>query len=284
MKFLKSIDIYGKEFKFTISGGKLTSWVGGLITILFLCSFLACLGYFGKDIYYKKFPKIISEYLHLSKSPYYELSNFEEPLTFKFQLHPENYLFPIVYFYSENNLDINSIDYPYKIQKDFEIDEEGYSYFNHYGPFGHAQYDNQKKLYNENYSSKNFTSRYSYLKFKLLKCNDYFNATEKKERLKNNITCPSESDYQNMREMKNINMYYKVSSNIFYAKNFSQPNKKFFKEFATEHIDLGSILHSYMGLSVIEVNSDEGFLFEDVSTKYFQNFNQKIDELIIGDN
>ena len=78
--------MFGKNFQFTIGKGNITSWLGGMLTLLYCLCVLACFGYFGKDLYFKEAPLLIETKRHLDDFPGYNLSNFESPLTARFNL------------------------------------------------------------------------------------------------------------------------------------------------------------------------------------------------------
>jgi len=80
MKFIRQIDIFDKEVKFSIDKeSTYKTFIGGLLTIFVILSSLALLWYFGKDIYERAQPYQNNFYKFLNNYPYYQINetNFE---------------------------------------------------------------------------------------------------------------------------------------------------------------------------------------------------------------
>ncbi len=62
MKYISKIDLFGKEFKFTINGSeRFRSTFGGILTIIVAIIVGVLAFFFGQDLYYRRNPKIINE-------------------------------------------------------------------------------------------------------------------------------------------------------------------------------------------------------------------------------
>ncbi len=59
MSCIKSVDYFGKSFKFNIDDGKFQTYLGGIISILLAVGVCCLTWYFGKDIYERRSPKFL---------------------------------------------------------------------------------------------------------------------------------------------------------------------------------------------------------------------------------
>ena len=90
-KLLKSIDIYGSSFEFTIfENKKFKTVIGGCFTILTLALFILCFYYFGKDFYQRTNPHYLNQKITLKDYPNYTINT--DDFVFAFEIEDENSL------------------------------------------------------------------------------------------------------------------------------------------------------------------------------------------------
>ena len=76
MKVIKSIDIFGKQVKFKIDeDDSYKTYIGGILTILVYLGMALLTWNFGKDVYEKAQPKLISYIEFLKEYPYMKIEN-----------------------------------------------------------------------------------------------------------------------------------------------------------------------------------------------------------------
>ena len=84
---IKSIDIFGNEFKLNVSGKKAHNTIlGGLSTLFLLFAILVLSWYFGQDIYLKQSPKHLSHTAYKDKTPFITLNSS----SFSYAFHMED--------------------------------------------------------------------------------------------------------------------------------------------------------------------------------------------------
>ncbi len=78
MNILKKIDIFSRDFSFSIDGGSFRTQLGGLVSIFIGIGFVILTIRFGKDLYYKADPNYLFKYEPLIHTPYFNFtrSNF----------------------------------------------------------------------------------------------------------------------------------------------------------------------------------------------------------------
>jgi len=283
MEFLlENMDIFGKDFNFTIGGDRLKTRMGGFVTILLFFSILACAGYFGKDIYFKVAPNFITEQLVLPRIPFIELNKFETPLIFYFNIFGgEGLYFPKATFnekingtYTPIEIKLEKCNYTYYDSYYKEMSNYTYSCLKYNGSLGEAKYDGYpEKMYSEDERDTNYTSSSRSLWFQLLTCDKYYSAQEKIDK---NITCPSKEEYDKLfnSTTDTINMEYAISNSIINPKNYTTPSRNYLYDFPIMKIDLAVDYYRSYDYSVSEVSSDSGFFVEDIKKQYFLEYNR----------
>ena len=130
-KFLKSIDINGKEFSFNIDGESTYRTIPGAIFSIFTyIAFLLLTWYFGQDIYKKESPSILVQtgYLNDYPSGISNISNnfmaigmkAHDPTGTNVQINDPRIIIPIIY-YSDFNFDSSGSTHINTITSDIEI-------------------------------------------------------------------------------------------------------------------------------------------------------------------
>jgi len=283
MEVIKNFDTFGKEFKFNIEGGKLKTFLGGLINILLMLGTLVCIWYFGKDLYEKKSPVFLSEEVILQKAPFINIEHFENEIIFAIKIetedgdiaHEDGFYFPIFFVYdeikdTENEIEKEQCDSD-RFNNDPRMDEDKYYCYSYNKTFGERLFNiNPEILYDDETDNKNrgsYVDNGLILKFELRKCSIVYEQ-------KYNITCPTPSEY--IKYDKNVPrfiMSYFISSNLINPKDYTKPYRSFFKFYE----DIANKKKAYFrnpSYLVSQVKSDVGFLFETFENKFFLEFNE----------
>jgi len=69
MDAIKNLDVIGSEFKFKIEGGKLKTFIGGVITLVLLVISIITFLYFGQDLYLRVNPKYYTKQARTTEYP-----------------------------------------------------------------------------------------------------------------------------------------------------------------------------------------------------------------------
>jgi len=84
MVSLSSLDYFGKSYKFKIDGGKLKTNFGAILSISLVLGMLGIIWFFGKELYEKKFPSMLTKTELLDYQPV--INNFNwSSLVFAFK-------------------------------------------------------------------------------------------------------------------------------------------------------------------------------------------------------
>ena len=76
MKFLTSIDNFGRQYQFNIDGGTFRTFIGGILTILMGMATLFLGWYFGQDIYLAESPNVLEKLEYLDYAPVIKNHNY----------------------------------------------------------------------------------------------------------------------------------------------------------------------------------------------------------------
>ncbi len=122
MDTLKKIDMFSRDFSFSIDGGSFKTHLGGVFSIFIGFGYAILTGYFGKDLYFKKDPNYLFKYDQLLNPPFYNLTRTN--FVFGFELvnrADQSRVFDKRAFYLDAQLDTyfykNSLNSGTKIEK-----------------------------------------------------------------------------------------------------------------------------------------------------------------------
>jgi len=151
------------------------------------------------------------------------------------------------------------IQYIYNPIKKNYIKEE-WSCFQYSGPIGDKKYENYpEKMYSYDENDKNFNFENIQIRLTVEKCDP-----------KNQIECPSESEYEsNFNKSNKLLFKYMLTDNNMNPKNFTNPNRQYTMELPDIKYIKGETYELHNTFSVSEVISDDGFISEIENKQYF---------------
>jgi len=149
-----------------------------------------------------------------------------------------------------------------------EEDKE-WSCFTYKKELGFRKYNNTLNLYSEDENNTNFEFFYTDLTFSIQTCEEYY-SNYSEEKKANNITCPQKADYAKID--KPLTIEYMISNNIITPKNFDNPVKTFRQAFSSITIDYKFETTRTIFYQVSELRDDDGFLFENLKSRHFLEY------------
>jgi len=270
MSFLKSIDIFGTDFRFLIKEeGKYKTSLGGILTILVATITLISCWYFGQDIYLHNSPSVFSKVIHLNDDPVLTLNSSN--IFFAFLLQDDNnegindksyFVHNFVYYAFIRD----KITKEMKLTKTIEeaelcnlthIDEENY---------------NQLKI--KGYYCKSFTNlklggnwdtsdAYYILKYSVDRCSS---DTEKKYNLK----CKSEIELRSKYRDKTRVVSF-IQKPLLDPNDYKNPIHNEY-EYNFETYDVNSVKENRIFYSNSSLTTDDDWIFSGGNEKVFTSF------------
>jgi len=270
--FIKNLDFMGREFKFNIGGGMGDTYkttFGGLLSLFQAIGFLVLLWYFGQDIYLRESPSMIVSSSLIDKFPMYDIDS----TTFNFGFRVEDVLGNFLDDPREFTYDL--------IYRKFEVTESGgfevtKQWNKDLEKCSTKHFDNftlyNERLYNYFCIENNYTiggdwgaSEIQVPTFLIRRCSI---ETE----LKYNIKCKTDDEIKH----DHSNLFYVdlyLQKNLINPHNFSDPIKSSYS-YGYKQIDIfnSDVLKQEIYYSTGELITDTGFLFSDISTSTFLEY------------
>jgi len=269
MSCLKGIDMMGKEFKFKIDGEKaFNTQLGGIITIFKLFAFLILVWYFGQDIYLREQPSLLIMNTMEDEYP----KRYVDSKAFNFAIRIEDSyansvndpsIFTFDLIYQELEAGENGV---FKAPKTTIIDMEDCSI---------KHFDNETLYFYKLYNYKCVVTNYtiggswgaSFVKvpqFFIRRCS---NITEQKY----NIKCKTNAEIKQLYPNLYFDTY--IQKNLVNPSHYAHPIQQTF-EYSYKEIQLGNknTIKEKVIYSDSKLNTDTGFIFEDISTINFLEY------------
>ena len=282
---LTSIDIFGREFKFTINGGALKTNLGGIFTILVASMTIALGWYFGKDLFEKNDPFFYINKDYLDVPPMFSpwkngIKNTDLFVAFRF-LNEKKVLFDDItivepYFaYHYKKVDPVTKKFttgfqfqlPIRCTNEF-IDQETLD-FNNLDQYYCVKYDRNLEIGGDQHYGNYNHGRLHY----------YLRLCDKGTEQRYNITCASEEERQEklpIESKKYVEVIYQ--KNLIYPSNHTSPYKKSYVLFQ-EAVDTVffnlQAKHLSLEYSKSLIETDNALIFSEYSNQYFLEFSEK---------
>jgi len=275
--FLKTVDMFGAEFKLNIKGKEtFTTLLGGIFTVLLGMATIILAWYFGKDIYLKSSP------YYLSKTAYKQLTAMIDFTSFNFcfALHVEDVqgrpilnerFFHYTFYYEYYKIDtvLGSNELLQGNQSDCELCNTDHIDNETITSKGlHNFYCSNLNGYKlgGNWRAPHIAIIYYYLS----RCTPEWAESR-------NITCASREEFD---KLGRLYLSYYVFQNLLDPENFEIPLKKIYS-YNFQGLDLGNVYPQYkFYYSFSNLTTDHGLVFEDSQNTEFLNY----DELQIDTN
>ncbi len=269
-KFLKSIDLMGREFKFKIDGNNFTTPIGGFITFLVLCGTFIFTWYFGYDIIYKENPNTLKNDNIFFHSPFYDINRKNFFLSFRVEDNDGKMIVDekfIKYEFRYYRFSFNKEKGSYQINQrkvvkpkrceDGIIKEEIFQ---------------KRKIANYFCSDIDYTlggswneDKVSFIQYLVIRCK---NSTE------NNNNCLS--DEQVRKKYGTIYLDTIYLNNLVNPKNYKRPLINNY-QFRFTQLELNKINKQHFYFNTAEITTDSGFMFRDWDRQKFLQFDHQRD-------
>jgi len=284
MKFIKSIDMFGKECRFVIDQNEtFKTGIGGLFSILVYLGLLTLTWNFGQDIYLRQAPKVVQQLDFLDKTPYFPINNSNYNIAINLRkdngiIIPDPSSFTLNAYIERRQIFLDSFPPTIKTtDKQLEIVEcsnktmeNKYYERDHFKAFFCPQIDNGTiggSIEEEDDDYK--------IILEVKRCNS---------KTQNTTICMDDAEI-----LKNhgslISIAVKIQNNYFNARNYKEPIIKNFGQelFKVQSVG-GTSYEGYLTYGAGYLIDDSGLIFEDPNEPLNYLQMQKLDFYNIGQN
>ena len=271
MKFIKSLDMLGKEYQLKIEGDSFKTTFGGFFSILIYMATLVLTWYFGKDLYEKQNPKYITSNNYLEEHPVIGIdpSNFTFALSLssnqdgKFIYDSRAFVYKA--YYNRFRLDVKTNTRMIHEVHDISVEpcsnivkEPFYTkgeFMNHYCP-----------KFNGSYGGSALQEWYFVPHLRIDRCSPEIEKA-------NNITCYTDEELINMYG-RVLNVRVKYQNYYVNPTQFENPLIKSFDEIIYYVQTVESAYRANIYYSYARILTDSGLVFDDESHNHFFQFNE----------